>query len=102
MDERQAPFQNQPPPASPSLRPSSSTSGASRSPVTEAALASIVEVRQPIRPELTRGGLVSLIPALVIAALIVMLAVAILAALSSMLFGPFGPLAVLNPFARRY
>jgi len=36
------------------------------SPVTEAALASIVEVRQSIRPEFSPGGIVALIPSLVI------------------------------------
>ena len=36
------------------------------SPVTEAALASIIEARQRIRPELSQGGIIALIPSLVI------------------------------------
>jgi len=92
MDDGQTPSQDQP--------------GASRapgtSPVTEAALASIVEVRQLIRPEFARGGLVALIPSFVIALLVVMLALVAVALMSDLLPGanPFGrssPFAPANP-----
>ena len=43
-------------------------------PVTEAALASIVAVRQRIRPEFPVGGLVAMIPSLVITLLVIILA----------------------------
>lgn len=89
MDDGQGPSQDQP--------------GASRAPgtasVTEAALASIVEVRQLIRPEFTRGGLVALIPSLVIALLVVMLAVGAIALVSGLLSGGNNPFAPSSPFA---
>jgi hypothetical protein len=88
MDDGQTPSQDQP--------------GASRapgtSPVTEAALASIVEVRQPIRPEFTRGGLVALIPSFIIAFLVIMLAVGALVMVNGLLGGA-NPFAPSSPFA---
>lgn len=83
MDDGQTPSQDQP----------GAGRAAGTSPVTEAALASIVEVRQLIRPEFTRGGLVALIPAFVIAFLVIMLAVGALAMVSGLLGGA-------NPFER--
>ena len=59
--------------------------------VTDAALSSIVEVRRPIRPEFAPGGLVALIPGLVIVAVLVMAVIGLAAAASPKLFGPFGP-----------
>lgn len=95
MDDGETASQNQPgagrsgaaiPENSPAPAP-----GTSRA--TEAALASIVEVRQPIRPEFTRGGLVALIPSFVIAFLMIMLAVGAVAMVSGLLGGA-------NPFER--
>ena len=68
--------------------------------VTDAALASIVAVRRPIRPEFAPGGLVALIPALVIVAVLVMLVIGLAAAASPELFGPFGPLSDFNVFGQ--
>ena len=97
-----APAEVQPPPVLSPPRPSGTLSATHTSPMTEAALASIVEVRQPIRPEFAPGGLVALIPSLVIAALVVMLVIAGLVLISHEMFGPFSPLSLLNPFARRF
>jgi hypothetical protein len=70
--------------------------------MTDAALASIVEVRQAIRPEFSPGGLVALMPTIVIAALAVMLAVGAITLIGQMVLGPFSPFALFNPFARRF
>jgi hypothetical protein len=83
MDDGQTPSQDQP-----------SAGGApGTSPVTEAALASIVEIRQPIRPEFARGGLVALIPSFLIAFLVVVLAVGVLALVGNLLPGAINPFA---------
>jgi hypothetical protein len=70
--------------------------------MTEAALASIVEVRQPIRPECAPGGLVALMPTIVIALLVLLLVIAALVLISQRMFGPFGLFGLFNPFARRF
>ena len=88
MDDGQTPSQVQP----------GASRAAGTSPVTEAALASIVEVRQPIRPEFTRGGLVVLIPSFIIAFLVIMLAVGALVMVNGLLGGA-NPFAPSSPFA---
>ncbi len=70
--------------------------------MTDAALASIVEVRQPIRPEFSPGGLVAVIPVMVIAALLVMLAIGGLLFISQQVLGPFGFAGIFNPWAHLF
>jgi len=71
-------------------------------PVTEAALASIVAVRQPIRPEFPAGGLVSIVPSLVITAMVVMLLVAAVSMVGRMVFGPYWSLVFRSTFSTPY
>ena len=94
-------------PASAAPSPSGHTPAAAS--VTDAALASIVEVRQPIRPEFRAGSLISLIPAAVIGLLVIFLLAGAAMFLRGMMFGgsPFGGappgsrLFVPNPYYRR-
>ncbi len=63
-------------PAAPIL-PSENSRALDSFPVTEAALASIVEVRQRIRPELPVEGFVAIIPSIVIGLLVLLLLVGV-------------------------